>query len=110
MKILMLFPYAPLPPPLDLAGTKRNLPFLIELAKTNTVSVLSFGTAAQKQLFNSRYGDIVSEVRFVDTHRSRWLNGAERLWLMGTLRSPYRQLHRPQMQAALDDMVSKQRY
>ena len=49
MKILMLFPYAPLPPPLDLGGTKRNLPFLLELAKYHDVSVLAYGTREQEQ-------------------------------------------------------------
>jgi len=106
----MLFPYAPLPPPLDLAGTKRNLPFLLELAKTHEVSVLSFGTEAEKRLFLSRYGHMVSGIRVVDTHRKRWANGLERLWLMATLRSPYRQLYRPEMQAAIDDLASTGSY
>ena len=106
----MLFPYAPLPPPMDLAGTKRNLPFLLELAKTNEVSVLSFGTAEQKRSFVSHYGGVLSDVRFVDTRRKRWQNGAERLWMMATSRSPYRQIYRPQMQAALDEMTEERAY
>ena len=110
MTILMLFPYAPLPPPHDLAGTKRNLPFLLELAKTNQVSVLSFGTERQRQTFVDQYGHLLADVRFVDTRRRRWRNGAERLWLMATFRSPYRQLHRRQMQVAIDQMLSMRAY
>ena len=93
---------------MDLAGTKRNLPFLLELAKTNEVSVLSFGTEEQRS-FVSHYGGVLSDVRFVDTRRKRWQNGAERLWMMATSRSPYRQI-RPQMQAALDEMTAERAY
>jgi glycosyltransferase involved in cell wall biosynthesis len=110
MKILMLFPYAPLPPPFDLAGTKRNLPFLLELAKKNDVSVLALGTESQRQLFLRHYAHLISDVRFVDVRRRRWQNGLERLWLVATLRSPYRQLYRPEMQIALDEMLSKRSY
>ena len=63
MKILMLFPYAPLPPPLDLAGTKRNLPFLLELARRHEVSVLSFGTPAEEAMFRQSYGHLCREVQ-----------------------------------------------
>jgi hypothetical protein len=105
MKILMLFPYAPLPPPLDLAGTKRNLPFLLELAKYHDVSVLSYGTAEQRNVFVQAYGALLDNVRFVDAKRPRILTGLERLWLLCTGRSAFRQFHRPAMQAAIDEMT-----
>ena len=69
--------------------------------------MLSFRHRSAEGLFLRHYGLSLSEVRFVDTQRTRWLNGVERLWLMATLRSPYRQLFRPQIQAALDDMISR---
>jgi hypothetical protein len=69
MKILMLFPYAPQPPPLDLGGTKRNLPFLLELAKYHEVSVLSYGTAQEERLFRGAYGALLKEIRFVNRKR-----------------------------------------
>ena len=106
----MLFPYAPQPPPNDLAGMKRNLPFLLELAKANEVSVLAYGTAAEEQVFRSAYGHLLGDIRFVDTKRPRLLNGLERVWLLGTGRSAFRQLYRPAMQAALDAMTRERRY
>lgn len=110
MKVLMLFPYAPLPPPNDLAGTKRNLPFLLELVKYNDVSVLSYGTPEEEKLFRSSYGKICREVRFVNGKRPRIINGLERLWLLGTGRSSFRQLYRPSMQRAIDEMTTATRY
>ena len=110
MKILMLFPYAPLPPPRDLAGTKRNLPFLLELVKYHEVSVLSYGTPDEERLFRQSYGALCQEVRFVNAKRPRLLNGLERLWLLGTGRSDFRQLYRPAMQRAIDEMTSAVRY
>jgi polysaccharide biosynthesis protein PslH len=106
MKILMLFQYAPLPPPLDLAGTKRNLPFLLELTKHHEVSVLSFGTPEEERLFRDAYGSQCSYVRFVDRRRSRVLGGIQRAWLMGTGRSHFRQFFRPAMQQAIFEMAA----
>ncbi len=106
----MLFPYAPQPPPLDLAGTKRNLPFLLELAKFNEVSVLSYGSEEQRERFMGAYGTLLDSVRFVDAKRPRLLNGLERLWLLCTGRSSFRQIHRPAMQAAIDEMTSATKF
>lgn len=110
MKILMLFPYAPLPPPLDLAGTKRNLPFFQELVKYHEVSVLSYGSPEEERLFRNHYGRLCQEVRFVNNKRPRLFNGLERAWLLGTGRSSFRQLYRPAMQQALDEMTSRRQY
>jgi glycosyltransferase involved in cell wall biosynthesis len=110
MKILMLFPYAPQPPPLDLAGTKRNLPFLLELAKCNEVSVLSYGNEEQRDRFVRAYGTKLHDVRFVDAKRPRLLNAIERLWLLCTGRSSFRQIHRPAMQAAIDEMTDAHKF
>lgn len=110
MKVLMLFPYAPLPPPLDLAGTKRNLPFLLELARYNQVSVLSYGTPAEEKMFRDAYGHLFAQIRFVNRKRPRILSGLERLWLLGTGRSDFRMLYRPSMQQAIDEMTGDQRF
>ena len=110
MNILMLFPYAPLPPPLDLAGTKRNLPFLLELVKYHDVSVLSYGTPKDEELFRNSYGALCRQVRFVNAKRPRLINGIERLWLLGTGRSSFRQLHRPAMQRAIDELTANNRF
>lgn len=110
MRILMLFPYAPLPPPLDLAGTKRNLPFLLELVKYHDVSVLSYGNPQEERLFRDSYGSLCKDIRFVDAKRPRVLNALERFWLLGTGRSSFRQLHRPAMQRALNEMTTAVRY
>jgi glycosyltransferase involved in cell wall biosynthesis len=107
MKVLMLFPYAPLPPPLDLGGTKRNLPFFLELAKYHDVSVLSFGTPEEEQLFRNSYGDLCAEVRFVNRKRPRIFGALQMLWLLGTGRSSFRMLYRPAMQQAINQMAAK---
>jgi polysaccharide biosynthesis protein PslH len=110
MKILMLFPYAPLPPPLDLAGTKRNLPFLLELAKYHDISVLSYGTPEEEQLFRNSYGDLCEEVRFINRKRPRILSALQMFWLLGTGRSSFRMLYRPAMQQAINQMAAKGRF
>ena len=110
MNILMLFPYAPLPPPLDLAGTKRNLPFLVELVKYHDVSVLSYGTPEEERLFTKSYGKLCGSVRFVNGKRPRIINGIEQIWLLGTGRSSFRQLYRTQMQKAIDQITSVKKY
>lgn len=110
MKILMLFPYAPLPPPLDLAGTKRNLPFLLELVKYHDVSVLSYGTPEEERLFRGSYGGLCRQLRFVNAKRPRLINGLEQLWLLGTGRSTFRQIYRPPMQRAIDEMTTADRF
>jgi len=110
MKILMLFPYAPLPPPLDLAGTKRNLPFLLELVKYHRVSVLSFGTPAEEKLFRSSYASLCQEIRFLDRKRPRIFSAIKLLLLLATGRSSFRMLHRRAMQRAINEMTSAQSY
>jgi glycosyltransferase involved in cell wall biosynthesis len=107
MKTLMLFPYAPLPPPLDLGGTKRNLPFLLELVKYHEVSVLAFGTPEEEQLFRKSYGALCAEVRFISRKRARFLSALQLLALLATGRSPFRMLYRRNMQQAIDEMVAQ---
>lgn len=110
MRILMLFPYAPLPPPRDLAGTKRNLPFLLELSKYNDVSVLSYGSQEEQRLFRDTYNGIFKEIRFVNNKRHRLINGLEKLLLLATGRSIFRQIYRQSMQIAIDEMTSTSGY
>ncbi|HTA29025.1 MAG TPA: glycosyltransferase [Candidatus Cybelea sp.] len=110
MKILMLFPYAPLPPPLDLGGTKRNLPFLLELVKYHEVSVLAYGTAEEEQMFRKSYGELCHEVRFVNRKRPRIFSAFQLLWLLGTGRSSFRMLYRPVMQRAIDQALAEERF
>ncbi len=110
MKVLMLFPYAPLPPPLDLAGTKRNLPFFLELTKYHQVSVLSYGTPEEEQMFRKAYGHLCTHIRFVNRKRPKIFSGLERLWWLGTGRSDFRMLYRRSMQQALDQMAAAQHF
>jgi glycosyltransferase involved in cell wall biosynthesis len=110
MKILMLFPYAPLPPPLDLGGTKRNLPFFRELAKRNEVTVLSYGTPDEERIFNESFGSLCKEILFVNKKRPRILNAVEAFWLLGTGRSTFRQMYRPAMQQAIDAVTQKEHF
>lgn len=106
MKVLMLFQYAPLPPPLDLAGTKRNLPFFLELSKYHEISVLAYGTPEEEKLFRDAYGARCQCIRFVDRRRPRIWSGLQRVWLMGTGRSHFRQFYRPAMQRAINEMTA----
>lgn len=106
----MLFPYAPLPPPLDLGGTKRNLPFLNENLKRHEVSVLSYGTQEEKQKFVDSIGKACKYVRFVNRKRPRIINGLEQLWLLVTGRSTFRQLYRKRMQEQLDKLLREEKF
>lgn len=101
----MLFQYAPLPPPHDLGGTKRNLPFFLELAKRHRLSVLSYGSAEEEKTFRAAYGSKCESVSFVDRARPRYLSGLQRLWLMSTGRSHFRQFFRANMQRAIFSMA-----
>ena len=105
MRVLMLFPYAPLPPPNDLGGTKRNLPFMEENLKRHEVSVLAFGTPADEAIFRKSYGDRCRHIRFVNRSRPRVLNGLQMLWLLFTGRSSFRQIYRQGLQSALDELA-----
>jgi len=104
MRILMVFPYAPLPPPRDLGGTKRNLPFFRENLKRHEVSVLSYGTAEEERIFREAFGPLCARIRFVDATRPRIINGLEKFWLLMTGRSPFRQTYRSIMQSAIDTL------
>jgi glycosyltransferase involved in cell wall biosynthesis len=110
MKILMLFPYAPLPPPLDLAGTKRNLPFFLELARRHEVSVLSFGTPAEEAMFRQSYGHLCGDVRFVNRKRPRLFSALQLLWLLVRGRSPFRMLYRSSMQQAINELTAARQF
>lgn len=101
----MLFPYAPLPPPRDLAGTKRNLPFLLELAKYNDVTVLSFGSPQDELIFRRSYENLFTNIRFVYSKRPKIINGLHQIWLLATLRSPFRQIYSLSMQRAIDELT-----
>ena len=106
MKILVIFTYAPLPPPLDLGGMKRNIPFFLEHVKRHEVSVLAFGDAAEETMFRDAYGAQCKRVKFVDKKRPRIVNALERLWLLVTWRCHFRQIIRPVMQEAMDEMCA----
>ncbi len=106
----MLFPYAPLPPPRDLGGTKRNRPFLLELLKRHEVSVLSFGTPDEELLFRQSVGNRCKHIVFVDRRRPRIINGIQQYWLLLTGRSHFRQIYRRKMQQVLDDLVRREQF
>jgi glycosyltransferase involved in cell wall biosynthesis len=110
MNVLMMFPYAPLPPPNDLGGMKRNLPFFRQMAGRHAVTVLAYGSPEEERMFSGAYGAECAAVRFVDRRRPRVLNGIEALWLLITGRSNYRQIYRRSMQEALDDLSSRTRF
>ncbi len=101
----MFFPYAPLPPPLDLGGTKRNLPFFLENVKRHRVSVLSYGTKEEEELFRKEYGHLCHRIVFVNRKRPLALNALQYLALLCTGRSPLRMVFRSSMQAILNEML-----
>jgi len=106
MKILMLFPYAPQPPPLDLGGNKRNLPFLLELVKYHDVFVLAFGTPEEERLFRNSYDGVCAGIQFVNRKRPRIFSALQMFWLLGTGRSSFRMLYRADMQQAIHQAVA----
>lgn len=110
MKVLMIFAQAPLPPPRDLGGTRRNLPFLQENLKRHSVSVLSYGTSEEERIFRQSFGSACARICFVSKKRPRIVNGLERLWLLLTGRSHFRQIYRKDMQTALDGMIAAENF
>lgn len=110
MNVLMMFPYAPQPPPNDLGGMKRNIPFFAQAAKRHAVTVLAYGSPEEEKVFRGAYGARCAAVRFVDRRRPRVINGIEALWLLLTWRSNYRQVYRTSMQKALDGLCAHTRF
>jgi polysaccharide biosynthesis protein PslH len=110
MKILMFFPYAPLPPPLDLGGTKRNLPFLLENLKRHEVSVLAYGTKEEEEIFKGVYGGSCKHIVFVSRKRPRILNAIQYIWLLLTGRSPLQMIYRKNMQEQLNSILQQENF
>jgi polysaccharide biosynthesis protein PslH len=110
MKILMFFPYAPLPPPLDLGGTKRNLPFLLENLKRHEVSVLAYGTKEEEEIFKGAYGGSCKHIVFVSRKRPRILNAIQYIWLLLTGRSPLQMIYRENMQKQLNNILHQENF
>jgi glycosyltransferase involved in cell wall biosynthesis len=106
MNVLMLFPYAPLPPPFDLGGMKRNMPFMLQLAKRNAVTVLAFGTAEEEARFSAVYGNQLAGVRFIDRKRPRVVTKILGLWYLLTGRSHWRLLYNGEMQEAIGEYAA----
>lgn len=106
----MFFPYAPLPPPLDLGGTKRNLPFLLENLKRHDVSVLSYGTKEEEEIFRKSYGHLCKRIVFVNRKRPLIINALQYARLLLTWQSPLRMVFRPNMQRALDEMLQRDKF
>lgn len=105
MKILMLFPYAPLPPPRDLGGTKRNLPFLKENSRRHAVTVLSFGTADEDRAFRNAFGAMCEEIHFVGRRRSKIRSAVTALWYLLTGKSLDRLFFHEDMQKRIDEVT-----
>jgi polysaccharide biosynthesis protein PslH len=105
MNVLMVFPYAPLPPPNDLGGMKRNMPFMLELARRNRVTVLAFGTSEEEASFRGAYGHLLGEIRFIDRKRPRIATKLGGLWYLLTGRSHWRLLYYQPMQEAIEDLA-----
>jgi len=108
MKILMVFQSSPYPT--DLGPSKRNTPFLLENQKRHEVSVLSFGTPEEEKGFRETYGKNCKHIRFINNHRPRLLNLLLRIWNMLTGHNSSRWLYDTRMQAALDEMVLKEKF
>ncbi len=106
----MFFSYAPLPPPRDLGGTKRNLPFLIENLKRHQVSVLSYGTKEEEEIFRGTFGRSCKHIVFVNRKRPRILSAIQYLWLLVTLRSPLQMVYRDKMQEELDKVLQQDNF
>jgi polysaccharide biosynthesis protein PslH len=102
---LMVFPYAPLPPPLDLGGMKRNMPFMLQNALRHRVSVLAYGTADEEASFRAAYGSQLDRIRFIDRPRPRILNKLQGMWYLLTGRSHYRLILSDEMQRSIDEFA-----
>jgi glycosyltransferase involved in cell wall biosynthesis len=108
MRILMIFQLAPLPPPLDMGPAKRNYPFLRENLKRHEVSVLSFGSPGEENIFRERHGNDCKSIHFINVKRPRIINIFWRLYFFITLQSTFRIVYRRKMQKAIDELTSSE--
>ncbi len=110
MKVLMLFQSAPLPPPLDMGGAKRNYPFLRENLKRHEVSVLSFGSSDEENIFRKHHGHDCKSIRFINFKRPRIVNLFWRIYFLITFQSTFRFAYRRKMQKAIYEQVTNEEY
>lgn len=110
MKVLMIFQSAPLPPPLDLGGAKRNYPFLRENLKRHEVSVLAFGSQDEERIFRAAHGSECASIHFVNVKRNRIINVLWRILFLISFQSTFRILYRRKMQKAIDEQVANEKY
>jgi glycosyltransferase involved in cell wall biosynthesis len=106
----MLAQSAPLPPPLDMGGAKRNFPFFRENLKRHEVSLIAFGSPDEEKLFRDQFGNKCAHIEFIDRRRPRIVNGLEKVWMFLTGRSSLNQIYRRKFQKAIDRLVSRERF
>jgi glycosyltransferase involved in cell wall biosynthesis len=108
MKVLMVFHAPPYPP--DIGPSRRHYHVLTETMRRHEVTVLSVGSAADRDRLLDHTGLDRARVRFVnaDRSRARKLIRASGCLLSG--RSDFGRLRLPAMQRALDAAVSAERF
>jgi polysaccharide biosynthesis protein PslH len=108
MRILMAFHAPPYPP--DIGPSRRHYHVLTETLKRHDVTMLSLGTADDREAFAGRFGDRQIPHVFIPNVRGAALNAARCGWFMATGRSDFHRLRRRAFQRALDDLVSADRF
>jgi glycosyltransferase involved in cell wall biosynthesis len=108
MRLVTVFHAPPYPP--DLGPSRRHYHVLEQLAARHDVSVVSFGTDADRRLFDQHFGDRCEEAVFVPRTRSRVANALEIGMLMAARRSHFGRLHRPRFQHALDRLLRQRTF
>jgi glycosyltransferase involved in cell wall biosynthesis len=106
----MLAQSAPLPPPLDMGGAKRNFPFFRENLKRHEVSLIAFGSPDEEQNFKMEFSSKCKHIVFIDRRRPRIINGIQKLWLLFTGRSSFNQIYRKKFQEAIDRLVALEQF
>jgi glycosyltransferase involved in cell wall biosynthesis len=109
VKLLMVFHAPPCPP--DLGPARRHYHELDQfLSRGHSVSVLSYGTAADEARFTECFGRRVAGARFVRLHRWPAEKACRRVWHLACGRSDLARLRTAAMQRALDETVAADHY
>ncbi len=105
MKILALVHMLSCPP--ESGATKRIYHLLRETVSSHDVSIIAFGTPAEAERAWDVFGNLCSEIRFVDRRRSKWVTLFKLLWLLITGVGVMKESLSKEVQRAVDEICEK---
>lgn len=106
MKILNVMPYSPVPP--DFGGALREYYLLKSLASNHEVTVLTYGSEDQLEIFNEEFGHLVKDVYMLPEPWERNYRRLAQFYSMWSSESYFQNNNCSyEMQKKIDDLLSE---